>query len=101
MRKELRVVKMEPWVQAVVACSMSRTGNCYDNAAMESRFSTFKAELGETFESIRRGKDLAFDYIEVFYNGRRRHSSIGYVAPAEYERRYYERWDDAQIAAAA
>jgi len=84
-----------------IVCSMSRTGNCYDNAAMESWFSTFKAELGETFESIRRGKDLAFDYIEVFYNGRRRHSSIGYVAPAEYERRYYERRDGAQIPAAA
>ena len=80
-----------------IVCSMSRTGNCYDNAAMESWFSTFKAELGETFESIRRGKDLAFDYIEVFYNQRRRHSSIGYVAPAEYERRYY----NAQMPAAA
>lgn len=72
-----------------IECSMSRTGNCYDNAAMESWFSTFKAELGETFESIRRGKDLAFNYIEVFYNHRRRHSSIGYIAPAERERRYY------------
>jgi putative transposase len=80
-----------------IVCSMSRTGNCYDNAAMESWFSTFKAELGETFESIRRGKDLAFDYIEVFYNQRRRHSSIGYVAPAEHERRYY----NAQMPAAA
>jgi len=73
-----------------IVCSMSRTGNCYDNAAMESWFSTFKFELGETFESIRRGKDLAFDYIEVFYNKQRRHSSIGYIAPAERERRYYE-----------
>ncbi len=73
-----------------IVCSMSRTGNCYDNAAMESWFSTFKAELGETFESIRRGKDQAFDYIEVFYNQRRLHSSIGYVAPAEFERRYYD-----------
>ena len=72
-----------------IVCSMSRTGNCYDNAAMESWFSTFKAELGETFESIRHGKDAAFDYIEVFYNQRRRHSSIGYIAPAERERRYY------------
>ena len=73
-----------------IVCSMSRTGNCYDNAAMESWFSTFKAELGETFDSIRDGKDKAFDYIEVFYNQRRRHSSIGYIAPAECERRYYE-----------
>jgi hypothetical protein len=56
---------------------------------MESWFSTFKFELGETFESIRRGKEQDFDYIEVFYNQRRRHSSIGYIAPAELERRYH------------
>ena len=72
-----------------IECSMSRRGNCYDNAAMESWFSTFKAELGETFD-IRRGKEHAFDYIEVFYNQRRRHSSNGYMAPAEAERRYRE-----------
>jgi transposase InsO family protein len=81
-----------------IVCSMSRTGNCYDNAAMESWFSTFKAELGETFESIRRGKDLAFDYIEVFYNERRRHSSIGLVAAAEFERRFYEGQNAAELA---
>jgi putative transposase len=81
-----------------IVCSMSRTGNCYDNAAMESWFSTFKAELGETFESIRRGKELAFDYIEVFYNQRRRHSSIGYMAPAEYERRYHETRNTSDLA---
>lgn len=73
-----------------ITCSMSRRGNCHDNAAMESWFSTFKAELGETFESIRRGKDLAFDYIEVFYNQQRRHSSIGYLAPAEFERQFHD-----------
>jgi putative transposase len=73
-----------------ITCSMSRRGNCHDNAAMESWFSTFKFELGETFESIRRGKHLAFDYIEVFYNQHRRHSSIGYVAPAEFERRHHD-----------
>jgi transposase InsO family protein len=72
-----------------ITCSMSRRGNCYDNAVMESWFSTFKAELGETFESIRRGKDLAFDYIEVFYNQQRRHSFIDYRTPAEHERRFY------------
>jgi putative transposase len=80
-----------------ITCSMSRRGNCYDNAVMESWFSTFKAELGETFESIRRGKDLAFDYIEVFYNQQRRHSFIGYLSPAEYERRFHAQ----QLAAAA
>jgi len=82
-----------------IACSMSRSGNCYDNAAMESWNSTFKFELGDTFESIRHGKDLAFDYIEVFYNQRRRHSSIGYVAPAEHERRFYEKRNAAELVA--
>ena len=80
-----------------IICSMSRRGNCHDNAAMESWFSTFKFELGETFDSIRHGKDQAFDYIEAFYNQRRRHSSIGYLAPAEFERRFR----DAQLRAAA
>ena len=78
---------------------MSRAGNCYDNAAMESRNSTFKFELGETFESIARAKDLASDDIEVFCNQRRRHSSIGYVAPAEHERRFCESRDAAELPA--
>lgn len=82
-----------------VVCSMSRTGNCYDNAAMESWNSTFKLELGDTFESIRRGKELAFDYIEVFYNQRRRHSSIGYVSPAEHERRFHENRNASELSA--
>jgi putative transposase len=69
-----------------ITCSMSRRGNCYDNSVMESFFSTVKFELGETFESIRRGKEQLFDYIEVFYNQQRRHSSLDYVSPAEYER---------------
>ena len=61
---------------------------CYDNAAMESWFSTVKAELGETFGSIRKAKDQLFDYIEAFYNQRRRHSSIGYRSPAQHEKHY-------------
>ncbi|MCA9675612.1 MAG: IS3 family transposase [Myxococcales bacterium] len=69
-----------------ITCSMSRRGNCHDNAAMESWFSTLKFELGETFESIRRGKEQLFDYIEVFYNQQRRHSFIGYASPAQFER---------------
>jgi putative transposase len=69
-----------------IACSMSRRGNCLDNAAMESWFSTLKAELGETFESIGDGKRQLFDYIEIFYNQRRRHSFLDYVSPAQYER---------------
>jgi putative transposase len=72
-----------------ITCSMSRRGNCIDNAAMESWFSTFKAELGERFQTPAHAKRAAFDYIETFYNPRRRHSSLGYVSPAEFERRYY------------
>ncbi len=70
-----------------ITCSMSRRGNCYDNAVMESFFSTLKSELGERFESHGDAKMELFDYIEVFYNQRRRHSTIGLVSPAEYERR--------------
>lgn len=69
-----------------ITCSMSRKGNCIDNAAMESWFSTLKSELGERFESFAKAKAELFDYIEVFYNRKRRHSSLDYVSPAEYER---------------
>lgn len=79
-----------------IVCSMSRRGNCLDNAAMESWFSTVKAELGEVFESIGRGKEQLFDYIEVFYNQRRRHSALDYRSPARYER---ERVTEVQMAA--
>ncbi len=70
-----------------ITCSMSRRGNCHDNAVMESFFSTLKSELGERFESHGDAKMELFDYIEVFYNQRRRHSTIGQISPAEYERR--------------
>jgi putative transposase len=69
-----------------ITCSMSRRGNCIDNAAMESWFSTLKAERGERFESFAAAKEQLFDYIEVFYNQARRHSTNGYASPAEYER---------------
>lgn len=55
-------------------------------AAMEIWFSTVNFELGETFESIGRANDLLFDYIEVFDNQRRRHSTLDYVSPARCER---------------
>jgi transposase InsO family protein len=69
-----------------ITCSMSRRGNCLDNAAMESWFSTFKSELGERFSSYAEAKEKAFDYIEIFYNQTRRHSALGYLSPAEFER---------------
>ena len=69
-----------------ITCSMSRRGNCYDNAAMEAFFSTVKSEIGERFESHADAKAELFDYLEVFYNQRRRHSSAGRMSPAAYER---------------
>jgi transposase InsO family protein len=71
--------------------SMRRRGQVLDNATMESWNSTFKMECGERFDSQEIAKDECFDYIETFYNGERRHSSLGYISPAEYERRYRER----------
>jgi len=70
-----------------IVCSMSRRGNCYDNAVMESFFSTVKHELRDRFESHGLAKMALFDYIEVFYNQRRRHSTLGQISPAAYERR--------------
>jgi putative transposase len=72
-----------------VVGSMSRRGNCYDNAVMESFFHSLKVECvhdrrHETREEARR--DL-FDWIECFYNRRRRHSSLGYLSPMEFELR--------------
>ena len=60
---------------------MSRRGNCYDKAVMESWFSTVKSEAGERFESYAHAKEALFDYVEVFYNQRRRHSTLGQTAP--------------------
>jgi transposase InsO family protein len=69
-----------------IACSMSRTGDCYDNTVMEAFFSTVKTELADRFESCGEAKMQLFDYIEVFYKQRRRHSTVGYATPAAYER---------------
>ncbi len=69
-----------------ITCSMSRRGNCLNNAAMESWNSTLKSELGEHFGSQAAAQAELFDYIEVFYNQQRRHSSLGYLSPAKYER---------------
>ena len=70
---------------AGITCSMSRRGNCYDNATMESWFGTLKTELGEFFDNPAEAKRRLFDYIEIFYNRKRRHSSLGYVSPAAFE----------------
>jgi putative transposase len=71
-----------------VVCSMSRAGNVWDNAVMESFFSSLKTE--RTARRMYRTRDDAkadvFDYIERFYNPKRRHSTIGYLSPMEFER---------------
>ena len=72
-----------------VTCSLSRSGNVWDNAAMESFFSSLKTE--RTARKVYRTRDQAradvFDYIERFYNPRRRHSTLGYISPVDFEER--------------
>jgi putative transposase len=70
-----------------IECSMSRRADCWDNAPMESFFASLKKELihGADFATRAEARAAIFEYIEVFYNGQRRHSSLGYVSPAEYE----------------
>jgi transposase InsO family protein len=67
--------------------SMSAKGNCYDNAQAESFFSRFKTELieGGRFESVEQARSEIFSYIEGYYNRIRRHSSLGYLSPMEFE----------------
>ena len=65
--------------------SMSRKGNCWDNAPAESFFHTLKTELDESFASRQEARAWLFEYIEVFYNRNRLHSSIGYMSPADFE----------------
>jgi putative transposase len=67
--------------------SMSRVGNCYDNAAMESFFSTLKGECVErhTFHTRQEARSAIFEYIECFYNRVRRHSTLSYLSPVAYE----------------
>ena len=71
-----------------VVCSMSRSGNVWDNAAMESFFSTLKTERTgrKTYRTRDEARADVFDYIERFYNLKRRHSTIGFVSPMEFER---------------
>ena len=72
-----------------ILCSMSRRGDCWDNAAMESFFSTLKIEriFRRHYRTRDEGKADVFDYIEQFYNPRRRHSTLGGISPMEFEKR--------------
>lgn len=71
-----------------VTCSMSRSGNVWDNAAMESFFSSLKTErtAKKTYRTRDQARADVFDYIERFYNAIRRHSTLGYVSPIEFEK---------------
>ena len=73
-----------------ILCSMSRRGDCWDNAAMESFFSTLKTERLNRARYRTRDEARAdvFDYIERFYNPRRRHSTLGQISPVEFERQW-------------
>lgn len=68
-------------------CSMSRKGNCWDNAPMESFFHTLKTEwvYGFKYDTRREAKASLFEYIEIFYNRQRRHSALQYMNPCQYE----------------
>lgn len=78
--------------QKGVVSSMSRRGNCYDNAPTESYFATLKRELvsRRNYASHAEAKQDIFEYIEVWYNRQRKHSSIGYMSPVEYEQQWKE-----------
>jgi transposase InsO family protein len=71
-----------------IACSMSRKGDCYDNAAMESFFKTLKVELvyHERYATRAQAMASVFEYVECWYNRKRLHSSLGYMSPEQYER---------------
>lgn len=71
---------------AEIVFSMSRKGDCWDNAMAESFFKTLKVELGRRFDGREVARRDLFDYIEGFYNTWRLHSSLGYLSPAEFER---------------
>ena len=73
--------------------SMSRKGNCWDNAVVESFFATMESELiaGADWHTHEEAKRDLFEYVEIWYNRKRRHSSLGYLSPLEYERRLGER----------
>ncbi len=73
-------------VEHGITCSMSRKGNCWDNAPMESFFATLKKELvhHERYGTRAAARQSLFEYIEVFYNHQRRHSALGYQTPAQF-----------------
>jgi transposase InsO family protein len=74
-----------------IAQSLGRPGTCWDNAVAESFFATLKTELlhRHTWATRQQARTAIFAYIEAFYNRQRRHSTLGYLSPAEFEDRYH------------
>ena len=72
--------------------SMSRKGNCWDNAPMESFFATLKKDIvhRRQYETRAEAQQEIFEYIELFYNNKRRHSGLNYMSPRDYERMIYQ-----------
>jgi putative transposase len=77
----------EALAMACGRCSRSRRGDCYDNAAVKSFFGTLKTELihGRRYATRAEARADIFEYVEVFYNRERRHSTLGYVSPPQFE----------------
>ena len=84
-----------------VVCSMSRKANCWDNSVAESFFATLKTELIYTrrFATRADAREAIFDFIETFYNRRRRHSTLGYVSPVDFEMQFVQERDTQSKAA--
>jgi len=84
-----------------VVCSMSRKGNCWDNAVAESFFATLKTECvyPRRFATRAEAREAIFEYIEVFYNRRRRHSTIGYMSPVDFEMQFNQEMSTEKLAA--
>jgi putative transposase len=82
--------------EAGIAVSMGSVGDCYDNALAESFFATLECELvaRSRWRTHAEARMAVFDFIEAFYNPRRRHSALGYLSPAAYERRHHSSLPD-------
>ena len=86
-----------------VVCSMSRKGNCWDNAVAESFFATLKTELTylRRFATRAEAREAIFEFIETFYNRERRHSTLGYLSPVEYEMKFDQEREERRTKKAA
>ncbi|OXJ22449.1 IS3 family transposase, partial [Burkholderia sp. HI2714] len=84
-----------------MTCSMSRKGNCWDNAPTESFFNSLKNERvhGQRYTTHAEAKADLFEYIEVFYNRRRRHSTLGQVSPTQFFHDWLRTQDEQNLAA--